>query len=182
VGKGTGLGLAVSHGIIKSHGGHIRVYSELGKGSVFKIFLPLAESATIDPEECAPAEILAGTETILVVDDEAHILNLADRVLSQMGYSILLAHSGEQAIEIYNRQHHEINLVILDLIMPGIDGRDVFHTIQKINPRVKAILSSGYSMNGHASALLSEGVRAFVQKPYRIDQLCTTVRQVLDAE
>ncbi|MFA6450114.1 MAG: GAF domain-containing protein, partial [bacterium] len=180
-GKGTGLGLSITFGIIKNHGGHIYAYSEPGKGTVVKVYLPFAEGAVEETDaELFPDFITRGYETILVVDDEEGVLKTASKILGKAGYNVIAANGGKKGVAIYKEQKDMIALVVLDMIMPEMDGRDVFHTLKEFDPAVKVILSSGYSINGQAGALLKEGIKEFVQKPFNISELCGAIRKVID--
>ncbi|MEE9913379.1 MAG: PAS domain S-box protein [Deltaproteobacteria bacterium] len=178
MGRGTGLGLASAYGIIKGHSGMITVYSEKGHGTTFNIYLP-ASSRTVDVEEPKEAELSGGRETILLVDDEEVITDVTGKLLAELGYAIIKANSGEEAVNIYARKHADIDLVIIDMIMPGMSGSDTFDRLKTVNPSVRAILSSGYSLNGNAQAIMNKGVRAFLQKPYRLHDLAQKIRQAL---
>jgi len=178
MGRGTGLGLASAYGIIKGHGGMITVYSEKGLGTTFHIYLPASEKqvhADIVPE----SELTGGHETILLVDDEEIITEVASRLLSELGYTILTAGSGEKALEIYAKRQADIQLVILDMIMPGMSGGETFDHLKAINPEIRTILSSGYSLDGKAQAIMKKGVRVFLQKPYRLNELAQKIREAL---
>ena len=181
-GQGTGLGLSTTLGIVQNHGGHISISSEPGSGTVVDILLPLRELDT-EREEKPEAEpqALSGSETILVVDDEQAMCAVAARILSDMGYTPITATSGPGAVEIFSRQWRDIDLVILDIIMPGMDGPQTLAELKKINPAVKAVAASGYSQNGQASDIMDLGAAAFIQKPFLIRDLCQAVRRVLDA-
>ena len=178
MGRGTGLGLASAYGIAKGHSGMITVYSEKGHGTTFNIYLP-ASSRTVDSEDTVETEPASGRETILLVDDEEVITNVTCRLLKELGYSVIVANNGEEAINIYTERHADIDLVILDMIMPGISGGDTFDRLKAVNSSVRAILSSGYSINGNAQAIMKKGVRVFLQKPYRLHDLAQKIRQAL---
>ncbi len=178
-GKGTGLGLAVVYGVLKNLSGFIKVYSEPGQGSIFRVYLPVSGRL---PGKTITAEVeksLGGNELILIVDDEADIRELASDMFGEHGYRILLAENGEKACEIYAEKHGEIDLVLLDMVMPKLGGLETFLRLRNINPQVKVILSSGYSENGRAQEIIRYGVSGFIQKPYQVHKLLAMVRQVL---
>jgi two-component system, cell cycle sensor histidine kinase and response regulator CckA len=180
LGRGTGLGLATVYGIIKNHGGHINVYSEPGLGTTFTLYLP-ASPGQIREEQKAPVRILQGRETILLVDDEETITDVVAKALRMTGYNPLVARSGGEAVEKYRALGSQIDLILLDMIMPGIGGGAAFDRFKEINPAVKVILSSGYSLDGEASRIMEKGCRAFIQKPFGIQELSQKIREVLDA-
>ena len=176
---GVGLGLASTYGIIKNHGGLITVRSELEEGTTFTIFLPASEKPILSEKELS-AKVLTGTETILLVDDEEMILNVGEKVLSSMGYTVLRALSGEKAIELYQEQGDAIDLVILDMIMPGIGGGETFDRLRTIDPHARVLLSSGYSVDGQATEILQRGCNGFIQKPFDIKKLSQKIRTILE--
>ncbi|MBN2399990.1 MAG: PAS domain S-box protein [Candidatus Aminicenantes bacterium] len=178
-GKGTGLGLAVVYGVLKNLSGFIKVYSEPGKGSIFRVYLPVSGRPLGEKVTPEVKEILEGNESILIVDDETDIRELARDIFVEHGYRILLAEDGEKACEIYAEKHAEIDLVLLDMVMPNLGGLETFLTLRTINPQVKVILSSGYSENGRAQEIIRYGVSDFIQKPYQVHKLLAMVRQVL---
>jgi two-component system cell cycle sensor histidine kinase/response regulator CckA len=181
MGRGTGLGLASVYGIIKGHGGFINVYSEKGLGTTFGIYLPISEKEV--PAEKPPVrEILKGNETILLVDDEDMIINVSREILEALGYNVIVAKNGEAAVEIYREKKDKIDLVILDMIMPGMGGAEVFDILRTINPRIKVILSSGYSVDGRPAKMLERGCSGFIQKPYMIGEISYKIREVLDTK
>lgn len=179
-GKGTGLGLAMVYGIVKNHGGFVNFESEVGVGTKFSIYLP---SAGKKVKTAAVEDIRAsgGKETILVVDDEVTIRALVKDVLEERGYSVLAASDGREAVDMFQKNSEGIDLVILDMTMPVMGGRETFIQLKEIKPSVRAILSTGYSEDDRAREVLALGVMAFVQKPYRVDDLAASVRKVLDA-
>jgi len=179
MGLGTGLGLASVYGIISSHGGIITVYSELGIGTTFKIFLPATDKLVEQPQETMP-DIVTGKETILFVDDEEGIVEVGALILKKLGYQVITAGSGHEAIEIYRLRMHEIDIVILDMIMPEMSGSETFCELKRMNPAIKALLSSGYSINGQAKNILEHGCKGFIQKPFGMQDLSAKVRSVLD--
>ncbi len=182
VGQGTGLGLSVVYGIVKSHDGVIICDSKSGEGTTFKIYLP-ALDLPLKPETAVPVTpgsvVPGGDEVILLVDDEASLRDLGQEILSLYGYQVLLASSGEEALEIY-RQQEVIDLVLLDVSMPGMGGGKCLTELLKINPGARVIISSGYSLDGPLKDIMSSGASGFVAKPFSISNLLSTIRQVLD--
>ncbi len=182
VGKGTGLGLASAYGTVRNHGGIIRVVSEPGQGSTFAIYLPLHGAQSTEhakPTTPAAAPATGGGGRILLVDDEALILDLGCTMLRKGGYEVVPCREATEALEQYRRDWRQIDLVILDMIMPRMGGRELFLAMRAMNPAVRVILSSGYSMNGEAHDILAMGVLAFVQKPFRMADLLRQVAEVL---
>jgi signal transduction histidine kinase/ActR/RegA family two-component response regulator len=179
-GKGTGLGLATVYGIVKNHNGFINVESEIGSGTTFSVYIPAVDkvAAKVQENESRPQ---GGQETILVVDDEEMIRMLVRDILEEIGYNVLSAADGIEAVELYKEKDGEIDLVILDMTMPGMGGRETFEKLKEMNPSVRAILSTGYAADERARQMLAMGVKAFVQKPYRIDDLASAVRRTLDS-
>lgn len=179
-GGGSGLGLAMAYGIIKQHDGMIQAYSEPGLGTTFKIYLPLSErpAGTIGSKITATAK--GGTETILVAEDDPVVLELARVVLEQGGYNVITATDGQQAVDIYRTQRPSIDMVLLDVIMPRMGGKQAYEKIRELDPEARSLFSSGYSTNGiHTNFVLSEGL-ALIQKPYTPSGLLREVRKVLD--
>ena len=180
MGRGTGLGLASAFGIIKNHRGIIEARSKVGYGTTFNIYLPASEKL-VKEETVTDKDLCPGTGTILLVDDEKVIIDVCRPMLEKLGYRILVAMSGKEALEIYKAEKGRIDLVILDLIMPDMRGDEVFDSLKAIDLDIKVILASGYSINSRAEDLLSRGCRAFIQKPYNISDLSQVVRKVLTA-
>jgi len=179
MGRGTGLGLASAYGIIANHNGIITVDSEKGSGTVFTIYLP-ASDKLIGKDKETPEDLLTGTETVLLVDDEAMILDVGTQILEAIGYRVLTANSGKQAIKIYTEKQNEIDIVILDIIMPEMDGGKTHDILKEINPDIKVLLSSGYSIDDQAKDILDRGCNGFIQKPFNIEDLSQKIREILD--
>jgi two-component system, cell cycle sensor histidine kinase and response regulator CckA len=179
MGRGTGLGLAMVYGIIKGHKGMIEVMSTPGQGTTFTIHLPATEK-TIVPEKTASAEILKGTDGILLVDDEQMVLEVSRGLLTALGYRVFSAGSGQEAIALYIEKQEEIDLVILDMVMPGISGGETFDRLRAINPAIRVLLSSGYSIEGQAHQILTRGCNGFLQKPFKFGELSQKVREILE--
>jgi two-component system cell cycle sensor histidine kinase/response regulator CckA len=183
-GKGTGLGLATVYGIVKQHNGFVLVESEPGEGSTFRIFLPVDETpavAKVQPSVFDDLPARGGTETILLADDHLGISDMAQSILTAKGYHVLLAHDGEEAVEVFIAHRECISLVLLDVIMPRRSGPEVYAAIKALNPNVSVIFATGYSNETAALAdLVARGV-AILKKPYSPSLLCRRVREVLDA-
>lgn len=185
MGRGTGLGLASVYGIIKNHNGFINVYSEKGQGSTFNIYFPVSErkeEKEIFPEWDTSVDLTPCTETILLVDDEAIILNVAGDMLKTLGYTVITAQDGLTVVDLYRRHQNQIDLVILDMVMPDKNGGEIFDEIKKINPRARVLLSSGYSLNGQATKIIERGCDGFIQKPFSIGDISRQLRKILDQE
>ncbi|MGB6067650.1 MAG: PAS domain S-box protein [Desulfomonilaceae bacterium] len=181
-GEGTGLGLATVFGLVKSHDGHISCYSEPGFGTTFKIYFPAIETEWAWSQETTQELPAFGTETLLIVDDEESIRELTKELLSEVGYKVLTAASGREAIDIYSKGKEAISLIMLDLIMPKMDGKACLEELLKVNPDVKVLLASGYSANGPARQAIASGAKGLINKPYDVRKLLRMVRAVLDAE
>jgi CheY-like chemotaxis protein len=180
MGRGTGLGLASAYGIIKGHGGYIDVTSTLGKGTAFTLYLPAVDA--VDQKRAAAKKhyIHHGEGTILLVDDEEVVLNVAHQMLDKLGYTVLPARSGGDGLQLFAQHQGRIDLVILDMVMPDMNGGDVFDKIQEIRPGVPILLASGYSLEGPAEEIMERGCRGFIQKPYGITTLGETVKDILN--
>jgi CheY-like chemotaxis protein len=183
-GKGTGLGLSTVYGVVKDHGGHITCRSRIGEGTTFDIFLPAyqAESQGVQGEAARAVDSTNGAgETVLVVDDEPALRELGCMVLASAGYCTLQADSGEQALEHYQESDGEIDLVLLDISMPGMGGHRCLQEILKRSPSARVVVASGYATDQSWDDFLREGAKGFVAKPFRRDELLNAVRRALDA-
>jgi len=179
MGLGTGLGLASVYGIVKNHGGFIEVESKLGEGATFSIHLPgTVKHRTA--ERKAQEVLKTGTETILFVDDEPNIIEIGEEVLQSLGYKTLTACGGEEALEIYRQHRADIDLVILDMVMPDLGGGETFDALKAIEPCVRVLLCSGYSLNDQARKIMQRGCDGFIQKPFKLQQLADELRAILD--
>ncbi len=183
-GKGTGMGLPAVYGIVKSHKGAINVYSEPGRGTTVKIYLP-ASGAAGEPEDSKdhspPVRASAKKLNILFVDDEKIIREMVKEMLEFLGHTVAECENGRKAVEYYRTSWESVDVVILDMIMPEMGGKEAFIAMRGINPRIKAVLSSGYSIDGEAQQILSEGVLGFIQKPFRTDALVDILSRVMKA-
>ncbi len=178
-GTGTGLGLASAYGIIKNHGGSIHVFSEPEKGTTFHIYLPATDHQPVVSEE-KKDDIFTGGETILIVDDEPINISVMQEMLEMLHYRVLLAGSGQEAVTLYMEKQKEIDIVILDMVMPGMSGGRTFDLLREINPDVGVILASGYSAEGEARKIINRGCWGFIQKPFKLQEFSLKIRQVLD--
>lgn len=179
MGRGSGLGLASAYGIMKGHGGFISVASKVGEGTTFDLYLPAsrkkAEAVTVHTETA-----IRGRETILLIDDEDVIIDVSREILESLGYKVWAVRTGQEAIALYGSRTAEIDLVILDMIMPVMSGGETFDRLKAINPGIKVILSTGYSLTGQAREIMARGCRGFIQKPYKIGTLSQKIREVLE--
>ncbi|NOX19672.1 MAG: PAS domain S-box protein, partial [Nitrospirae bacterium] len=182
-GRGTGLGLYIVHSIITNHGGYINLYSEPNKGTRFSVYLPVAKGRAQTEEELRP-EQLEGNAHILVVDDEKEITDLVKDLLEPLGYRVTIANDGVEALEIFREKKDEIDLVILDMIMPKLNGAEVFQRLKNIEKNVKIIIASGYTDDGLSGIreLMKSGAKGFVQKPFTRKTLAKAIKEALKEE
>jgi CheY-like chemotaxis protein len=179
--RGTGLGLASTYGIIKGHDGYIHVTSRKGHGASFSIYLPASEKTVRETFRHADG-LITGTETVLFVDDEEAIREVGEELLQAMGYSVLLARDGKEAIELYERNGDNIDIVLLDIVMPHMGGSEVYEKMKEINPNIKVLLLSGYSIDGEATDILDRGCDGFIQKPFTMKELSGKIREIMGTE
>lgn len=178
-GKGTGLGLASVYGIIKSHNGYILVDSAPGEGATFRIYLPMS---------CKPESVqkpitgglVSGSERILLIDDEEMVAEVCAELLKELGYQVLIARSGEEGLERYASRQESVDLVILDMTMPGMNGGETFDHLRAMDPELKVLLSSGYSLNHQAEKIMARGCNGFIQKPFSLSELSLKIRATLE--
>ncbi len=180
-GRGTGLGLASAYGIVKAHGGYIDVKSKLGHGTTFSICLPASENR-VQQVARTPVKVIKGTGTVLLVDDEEVILEVGQDLLEAMGYRILVARDGKEAVKVYKKNWDKIDIVVMDMVMPNMGGGEAYDRIREINPNVKVLLSSGFSIDGEASEILDRGCDGFIQKPFNMKKLSGKMMEIIDKE
>ncbi len=179
MGRGTGLGLASAYGIIKNHKGFIVAESKLGIGSTFTVYLPSSEHM-VKVEEKVIEESIRGEGQVLLIDDEELILDVGGSMITELGYKVTQAKGGEEGVRIYQEAQGAFNLVILDLIMPGMDGVETFHAIRQINPSQSILISSGYAMDIKAEELMKSGAAGFLQKPFGLSELSRQLQETMD--
>lgn len=180
IGKGSGLGLYSSYGIIKNHGGHIQIVSKKNVGTAVSMYLPATDKRVLDNEAPSFKKIL-GRETVLLVDDEDKIRQVFKESLKLLGYSVIAADRGEQAIDIYRENSDNIDIIMLDMIMPGMSGKETYLELRKINPHSRVLLASGYTLEGEESEIMQDGRNGFIQKPFKIEELSAKIRAMLEA-
>src|SRR6185295_9448657 len=180
--KGTGLGLSTVYGIIRQSGGNVWVYSELEKGSTFKVYLPqVMEQVTESVDSKAQTTTKRGSETVLLVEDEEMVRNLTRELLEESGYIVLEANGGEQAVTIFNERKEAIDLLITDVVMPKMSGKDVADRLRKVHPETAVLFMSGYTDEAIVHHGIVDSHIAFIQKPFSENALAQKVRDVLDA-
>lgn len=177
-GKGTGMGLAMVYGVVKNHNGFITVDSEIGKGTTFTIYLPATEKE-VRADEIKLEKISYGKGTVLLVDDEDIVRNVGKAILENCGYKVIEAADGKEAVEVYKTKKDEIDVVILDIIMPKMGGKEAFERMKEINPDIKVLVSSGYSINSTAQEIINLGAKGFLQKPYNFSDLANKIKNVI---
>jgi CheY-like chemotaxis protein len=179
IGQGTGLGLSSAYGIVKAHGGYVDVESKLGSGTTFKVYLPASEKKVKEVVKSAP-EVVKGTGSVLLVDDEELVLGVSKELLEVMGYHVLAAKDGKEAVEIYRKNQDDIDIVVLDMVMPGMGGGEVFDRLKGINPNVRVLLANGFAVNGEATQILERGCNGFIQKPFNMNELSEEIEQIMN--
>jgi CheY-like chemotaxis protein len=179
--RGTGFGLASAYGIIKNHDGIIVVESVKNEGTTFHIYLPASEKPVFE-EQKYEQKISIGSETVLLVDDESMIIDVSVQMLKKMGYEVLTAHNGREAIDIFKQNNDKVTIVVLDLVMPGMSGGEVFERLKQIDSNVKVLLSSGYSIDGQAAEILNRGCDGFIQKPFKLNELSYKLREIISKQ
>ncbi len=180
-GRGTGLGLSTVYGIVKQLGGSVWCYSEVGLGTTFRIYLPVTtEVADTEPSSAPTRRLAAGKETILIVEDEDSIRFVARRVLERSGYQVLDADSGQRALELLASYSGPLDLVLSDLVMPGMTGIELSQELRKTRPKLKVLFTSGYSVEVVSNRFQPDGEWNFISKPYGVRELVEEVRRVLD--
>jgi PAS domain S-box-containing protein len=178
VANGEGLGLAAAYGITRNHGGVITIDSIQGKGTTFNVYFP-AVAAKSPVADVKPVPLESKSQTVLLVDDEKIVAQVGAAMLKKMGYEVLLAHDAEAGLEVFLANREKVGMVLLDMIMPGLCGEEAFQKFKAIDPRIKILLCSGYSIHGEASRIMEQGCNGFIQKPFTIKELSTKVQQVI---
>ena len=181
--EGRGLGMAAAYGIIKNHDGWISVDSELGQGTIVKIYLPVVEApVTVHSKPRPKTELIKGTGTILVIDDEEEVMNVTRAILEKLGYSVLEAKTGQEAIDVVKTFDGDIDLAMLDILLPDMDGNAIYPFLMEARPNLKVMVFSGYSIDGPAQEILNAGAEEFLQKPFAVTDLSEKLKKILECK
>ncbi|MCK4980366.1 MAG: response regulator, partial [Candidatus Delongbacteria bacterium] len=178
--KGTGLGLSSVFGIVKNHDGIITLSSVIGKGTIFDVFFPVTNKGISHSEINSKELIYGNEENILIIDDEKMVLDTTSEVIKNLNYLPILAMSGVDGLDIFEKKHEQISMVILDMIMPKMDGEEIFRKLKNIDPEVKVLISSGYSITSKIRNIFENGGKGFIQKPFNIVDLSAKIKTILD--
>jgi len=170
--------LASVYSVIKNHQGIIEMDSEISFGTTFHIYLPVSKRAIL-PQEPRSLSFIRGSGTILLVDDEEAVRTVGTRILERLGYKVILASTGQQALNLVQQQHEPIDLIVLDMVMPGLSGRETFYRLKEIDPKIKVLLYSAHSMDEDVHLMLENGALGFIQKPSRIAALSQKIAEML---
>jgi CheY-like chemotaxis protein len=173
------MGLAMVYGIVQNHGGFIEVETAQDRGTTFRLYFPKVRTELQADGLAAESDATQGNGTILVVDDEEAVRSVATAFLNELGYRVLTASDGAEALETYRSERERIDLVIIDMVMPRLGGRECFRALREINPRLRAVLSTGYDFNAAVQEILDEGMSGFIQKPYQMRQLSEVISAAL---
>ncbi|MBW1744469.1 MAG: response regulator, partial [Deltaproteobacteria bacterium] len=179
IGQGTGLGLSSAYGIVKAHGGYVDVESKLGSGTTFRVYLPASEKEVQEVVKSA-TEVVEGTGSVLLVDDEELVLEVGKELLEVIGYRVLPAKGGKEAVEIYRKNENDIDIVVLDMVMPGMGGGEAYDRLKEINPNVRVLLASGFAVDGEATQILERGCSGFIQKPFNMKDLSEKIEGIMN--
>jgi CheY-like chemotaxis protein len=177
--RGTGLGLASTYGIVAAYGGHIEVVSQIGQGTTFDIYIPASKENPANNGRSSAYSSRPPAGTILLVDDDQAIRETAQELLEARGFTVLTANDGYQALEIYRDKADEIDIVVLDMVMPRMGGSETFDKLREINPEVKVLLSTGYSIENQAADIVDRGCAGFIQKPFSMADLTTKIMDII---
>lgn len=181
-GKGTGLGLATSYGIVKQHGGHMTIYSEPNMGTTVNIYFPVVSTTASTTPEFSPAPATGGGERILLVEDDAAVRRIAVRILERLGYLVVEAQNAAEALAILEDEEHQFDLLLTDVVMPGMQGRELAEIVSERRPEIRTLFATGYSQDRVLQGRLVRQEVTVIQKPFTIDGLARAVRQALDEQ